>query len=514
MSRYTTLILLFQLLTAQQFVKAQNYDLNWTLSNGMLLDFRQDETKVLPFNVKKGNIISCTSDYNGNLALILGLSDIYDSNGNSIYKFNSKSRIKPMALLPQPGMDNQYVCVYMVDNSKLYYLILEKKEENITIITLPTLLASSSYYDPFYSAIVPSTSGGFWFFASAYGQNQLHAFHLSTGGWDAKVVSTGAYGGVFGSTSDISRDGRFITCLGTIDEVSPATGKAIRQISLPKKENIAFQTYGFSPSGKWIYVQKQTSLPDGSNTHDFVRYQSKYLLGDYEPDHFLASEEQIYRATSSFLHKLAPDNNIYIGEEKLLRIRNPDADLHNLIIEEVAAFSTSFPVVVNARPTLIPQTINCTDVKLRCIGEGIKNYSWNFGDGSPHMQTTIPDVWYRYTKSGTYRVTLTVEWLTGKTYSLQQEVIVPECKPALNFVSDGACVEQEIRFSTKSTNIKSLIWHFGDGDTSTSINPTHTYKAAGRYTVKLTVIYNDKTTETTEKQITIHAKPKISAIQF
>lgn len=87
---------------------------------------------------------------------------------------------------------------------------------------------------------------------------------------------------------------------------------------------------------------------------------------------------------------------------------------------------------------------------------------------------------------------------------------------------------EEISFETKSTCVsnnftltpylpfayKSIVWHFGDGHTSTSTNPTHAYEAAGDYTVKLTVTYADTTTETIEKQITIHAKPKTPAIQF
>ena len=45
-----------------------------------------------------------------------------------------------------------------------------------------------------------------------------------------------------------------------------------------------------------------------------------------------------------------------------------------------------------------------------------------------------------------------------------------------------------VNFTSQSTgDITSHLWNFGDGNTSSSTNPTHTYTAAGTYTVSLTV---------------------------
>lgn len=43
-----------------------------------------------------------------------------------------------------------------------------------------------------------------------------------------------------------------------------------------------------------------------------------------------------------------------------------------------------------------------------------------------------------------------------------------------------------VEFTNTSTEATSYIWDFGDGDASAEANPTHTYDAAGTYTVKLT----------------------------
>ena len=49
----------------------------------------------------------------------------------------------------------------------------------------------------------------------------------------------------------------------------------------------------------------------------------------------------------------------------------------------------------------------------------------------------------------------------------------------------------EVQFrdqSSSTTGITSWAWSFGDGGSSTSQNPKHTYKLPGQYTVKLTIV--------------------------
>ena len=44
-----------------------------------------------------------------------------------------------------------------------------------------------------------------------------------------------------------------------------------------------------------------------------------------------------------------------------------------------------------------------------------------------------------------------------------------------------------VDFEDNSTNATSWLWNFGDGSTSSSKNPSHTYASKGTYAVKLTV---------------------------
>lgn len=49
---------------------------------------------------------------------------------------------------------------------------------------------------------------------------------------------------------------------------------------------------------------------------------------------------------------------------------------------------------------------------------------------------------------------------------------------------------QQMNFTNNSSNYDSLLWDFGDGTTSTSVNPSHQYAAQGTYNVTLTVFRN------------------------
>lgn len=54
------------------------------------------------------------------------------------------------------------------------------------------------------------------------------------------------------------------------------------------------------------------------------------------------------------------------------------------------------------------------------------------------------------------------------------------------------CAPLSLTFQNSSTNASSYNWDFGDGTTSTAVNPSHTYTAPGNYTV--TLIATDTTT--------------------
>jgi PKD repeat protein len=67
--------------------------------------------------------------------------------------------------------------------------------------------------------------------------------------------------------------------------------------------------------------------------------------------------------------------------------------------------------------------------------------------------------------------------------SLPVAVTVSPASADFSFVNNGGTVS----FTDLSTNASNWLWDFGDGNTSTQQNPTHTYSPVGNYTATLTV---------------------------
>ncbi len=90
----------------------------------------------------------------------------------------------------------------------------------------------------------------------------------------------------------------------------------------------------------------------------------------------------------------------------------------------------------------------------------------------------------------------------GGEFAVEQSFTISCGIEANNF-----CLGEFTTFSASFTNIQSVLWHFGDSQTSTELNPTHTYASAGTYTVTLEVTFADNSTQTVTKDIEIFDKP-------
>ena len=137
----------------------------------------------------------------------------------------------------------------------------------------------------------------------------------------------------------------------------------------------------------------------------------------------------------------------------------------------------------------------------------IVSYSWDFGDGNT---STEANPTHTYQVANTYNVTLTVTDATNATSVTQPQAITVSAGLQAAFVpgvTSGAAPLQVTFDSSSSTgNIVGYSWDFGDGNTSTEVNPTHTYQSANTYNVTLTVTDATNATSVSQPQaITVSA---------
>ncbi|MDW7692319.1 PKD domain-containing protein [Flammeovirgaceae bacterium SG7u.111] len=127
--------------------------------------------------------------------------------------------------------------------------------------------------------------------------------------------------------------------------------------------------------------------------------------------------------------------------------------------------------------------------------------TWNFGDGTVISGRANSGSYERptheYAAPGTYSVTMTiVDGGYGCNGIITQPNIVivpPPIEGAFSADKTSFCElgnpVSTVTFTpdSLSTGITSYEWDFGDGNTSTAINPSHTYTAFGSYEVTLTI---------------------------
>jgi gliding motility-associated-like protein len=128
-----------------------------------------------------------------------------------------------------------------------------------------------------------------------------------------------------------------------------------------------------------------------------------------------------------------------------------------------------------------PFTVNFTN-----SSTGAVSYKWNFGDGDTSLVTNPS---HTYLNPGTYTVTL-IAYGSGAcndTLVRNAYIVVQHDTVASAFAGSPltGCDSVTVHFTNSSFNGTSYIWHFGDGNSDTAANPTHTYTTSGTYTVTL-----------------------------
>ncbi|MCF8245135.1 MAG: PKD domain-containing protein [Saprospiraceae bacterium] len=116
-------------------------------------------------------------------------------------------------------------------------------------------------------------------------------------------------------------------------------------------------------------------------------------------------------------------------------------------------------------------------------GSNLSGYSWEFPGGTPAFSNEENPV-VTYDQPGLYQVNLTTTSPFGSHAISQPDYVKVYLTPIANFdfLQDG----QIVYFNNSSVGGTYYHWDFGDGNTSSGVNPVHEYTIAGVFDVELT----------------------------
>ena len=204
---------------------------------------------------------------------------------------------------------------------------------------------------------------------------------------------------------------------------------------------------------------------------------------------------------------------------------NPGTYTVKLVVQNASGFDSIIKtqyITVQALPTVdfssssssgcfpLPVQFN----QLSTAGSGtISSYLWDFGDG---FTSTTENPAHTYNASGNFNVSLRISNSAGcvKTLTRTSYInIAPAARAVFTNSSPAGCTAPEtIQFSNSSTGTGPLTyqWNFGDGSTSNTESPAHTYTSSGVYTVQLIAMSNQGCRDTSVHVNALHIGTLVS----
>lgn len=155
-------------------------------------------------------------------------------------------------------------------------------------------------------------------------------------------------------------------------------------------------------------------------------------------------------------------------------------------------------IIASASPLsgCIPATVKFKSTVKVPANSVISNYAWNFGDGSPVVNTTLGSVSKVYGATGKFTPSLTITTNEGCTASY----IFPENgygTPPVNMAAypgkSTFCGSEYAAFVATATNATNYRWNFGEGGPALNTTDTlihHKFKTLGVKNIKVTPYFN------------------------
>lgn len=159
--------------------------------------------------------------------------------------------------------------------------------------------------------------------------------------------------------------------------------------------------------------------------------------------------------------------------------------------------------IFNNTSTIVPST---DDV--------ISNYSWAFGNGNSSSQQNPTET---YASENVYPVELVITTNHGCKDSITLPATVYPL-PVVDFTPTAVCLGDNSQFTNLSTistthtsnSLTTFSWDFGDGTSSSLINPSNGYSTDGVFQATLTATSNHGCVSQVTKAVTVHPLPEVS----
>jgi len=157
-------------------------------------------------------------------------------------------------------------------------------------------------------------------------------------------------------------------------------------------------------------------------------------------------------------------------------------------------------------PACSPKLLTFTNTSI-----GANSYNWDFGSNT----STNTNPTQAFTNTTTANITNTVQLVSTSLSNCKDTIIVPiivHPKPEFSIIAspDSGCSALTVNFPTIN-NVASYQWNFGDGNISTTDNPTNIYynnsQVTKTFTVQLIGTDGYGCKDTSKKVIKVFAKP-------
>lgn len=139
----------------------------------------------------------------------------------------------------------------------------------------------------------------------------------------------------------------------------------------------------------------------------------------------------------------------------------------------------------------------------------VNGWTWDFGDNFGTSSNQNPS--YTYQQPGVYTAQLIAENAAGCTDTVVGDVIVNPT-PAVSISGIDTCLNDETSFTNSSVpqdnTITDWSWDFGDGNSATGVDATHTYADHGTFTVSLTATTDSGCVNTGTTQVQVFPNPE------